>query len=173
MSNHCYSPMNFWISFWWVLMLTWWYYSGSLWSLADSCRDWLRKSVVTYFLGCQVKFLVTKDCILLVFTDVWWWAGTICCLSNNPLNEYKKWIKLWKLKVYPCKMCKTFIAQVSFTWYRMCIKSILIKNKSCFSYFAQGSLKTSLFCYYTLHESRVFSYSINNHNWFSGVFNPF
>ena len=34
----------------------------------------------------------------------------------NPRNEFKKWIKLWKAKVFPFSIWKTRIIQVGFIW---------------------------------------------------------
>ena len=34
----------------------------------------------------------------------------------NPRNEFKKWIKLWKVKVFPFSIWKTRIIQVGFIW---------------------------------------------------------
>ena len=71
----------------------------------SSCNQFRRKNVKTINYGIQsVRYLGPK---------IWELIPNNIKYSNS-LSKFKKLIKLWKLEACPCRLCKTYIAQVAF-----------------------------------------------------------
>ena len=75
-------------------------------NLRSSCNHFGRENVKTVRYGIQsVRYLGPK---------IWELVPNNVKYSNS-LSKFKKLIKSWKPEACPCRLCKTFIAQVRFT----------------------------------------------------------
>ena len=103
--------------------------------------SWLREYVVAFSRNVGLNILVKKNWFLLIFTLVFTHFYLLFMVRRElhvafltiSLNEFKKeTIKLLKPEVCPCRMCKAYIACVSFIWFYMHIEFILTESKSWF-----------------------------------------
>ena len=76
-----------------------------LYNLRSTCNQFRRENVKTVNYGLlSVRYLGPK---------IWELVPNNIKYSNS-LSKFKKLIKSWKLEACPCRLCKTYIAQVGF-----------------------------------------------------------
>ena len=74
-----------------------------LYNLRSSCNQFKRENIKTVCYGLQsVRYLRPK---------IWELMPNHIKYSNS-LSEFKKLIESWKPEACPCRLCKTYIAQV-------------------------------------------------------------
>ena len=74
-------------------------------NLRSSCSQFRRENIKTVHYGLQsVRYLGPKI----------WELVPNNIKDSNSLSKFKKLIKSWKPEACPCRLCKTYIAQVGF-----------------------------------------------------------
>ena len=74
-------------------------------NLRSSCNQFRRENVKTVHYGIQPVRYLGPNIWELVPNDIKY---------SNSLNKFKKLIKSWKPEACPCRLCKTYIAEVGF-----------------------------------------------------------
>ena len=73
--------------------------------LRSSCNQFRRENIKTVYKDLQsVRYLGLKI----------WELVPNNTKHSNSLSKFKKLIKSWKSEAFPCKLCKTYLAQVGF-----------------------------------------------------------